>query len=115
MKIIRFTTTLMLLLTACVAARAQAVQGVYQFTLGDKLVKYVEFDCQALEGEGATGKLSMSDEAPVVYRDVDGDGSPREKYAGFSMSVSFDEMSVVKNQAVMGGVVRDSTIPYLVG
>ena len=115
MRIIRFASTLVLLLTACVAARAQAAQGVYQFTLGDKLVKYVEFDCQALQGEGATGKLFMSDEAPVVYRDVDGDGSPQEKYAGFSMSVAFDEMSVVKNQAVMGGVVRDSTIPYLIG
>ena len=115
MRIIRFASTLVLLLTVCVAARAQAAQGVYQFTLGDKLVKYVEFDCQALKGEGASGKLFMSDEATVVYRDVDGDGSPQEKYAGFSMTVSFDEMSVVKNQAVMGGVVRDSTIPFLIG
>ena len=115
MRIIRFTSTLVLLLTACVAARAQAAQGTYQFTVGDKFVKYVEFDCVALKEGGATGKLLLTDEAPVVYRDVDGDGSPEEKYAGFSISVSFDEMSVVKNQAVMGGIVRDSTIPYLIG
>jgi hypothetical protein len=115
MRIIRIASTLALLLGACVAARAQTAQGTYQFTLGDKQIKYVEFDCQALQGEGASGKLFMSDEATVVYRDVDGDGSPEEKYAGFSMTVSFDEMSVIKNEAVMGGVVRDATIPFLIG
>ncbi len=115
MRIIRFASTLVLLLTACVAARAQDAKGTYQFTLGNKYVKYVEFECQALKEGGATGRMNFSDEAPIVYQDVDGDGTREEKYAGFSMSVSFDEMSVVKNQAVMGGVVRDSTIPYLIG
>lgn len=115
MRTIRFTSILVLLLTTCVAARAQVARGSYQFTLGDKNIKYVEFECQALQGDGASGKLFMTDEAVVVYRDVDGDGSPEEKYAGFSMSVSFDEMSVIKNQAVMSGVVRDATIPFLIG
>lgn len=115
MRIIRFASTLVLLLTACVAARAQVAQGTYQFTLGNKYVKYVEFDCQALKEGGATGRLLLTDEAPITLQDVDGDGSPEERHAGFSVSVSFDEMSVVKNQAVMGGVVRDSTIPYLIG
>ena len=115
MRIIRFASTLALLLTACVAAHAQDARGTYQFTLGDKYVKYVEFGCTALQGGGATGSLFLSDEATVVYLDVDGDGSPEEKYPGFSMVVAFDDMSVVKNQATMEGVVRDSTIPYLVG
>lgn len=115
MRIIRFASTLALLLTACVAARAQDARGTYQFTLGDKKIKFVEFECTAQQGEGAYGRLFLSDEATVVYRDVDGDGSPEEKYAGFSMTVSFDEMSVVKNQAAMGGIVRDATIPFLIG
>ena len=115
MRIIRFASSLALLLTACAAAYAQDARGTYQFTLGDKNIKYVEFECQALQGDGASGRLFMSDEAAVVYRDVDGDGSPEEKYAGFSMTVTFDEMSVIKNQAVMGGVVRDATIPFLIG
>ena len=115
MRIIRFASTLVLLVTACVAARAQSAHGTYQFTLGDKYVKYVEFECQALKEGGATGRMNFSDDATIVYHDVDGDGTREEKYAGFSISVSFDEMSVVKNQAVMGGVVRDSTIPYLIG
>lgn len=115
MRIIRFASTLVLLLTACVAARAQTAKGTYDFTLGDKLVKHVEFDCQALPNGGASGTMHLSDEATVVYRDVDGDGSPQEKYAGFNMYVAFDGMTVTKNQAVMSGVVRDATIPYLIG
>ena len=116
MRIIRFASTLALLLTAFVTAGAQsAAKGTYDFTLGDKFLKHVEFDCQQLREGGATGNLLLSDEATIVYRDVDGDGSPQEKYAGFSMSVAFDDMTVTKNQAVMIGVVRDSNIPYLIG
>jgi hypothetical protein len=115
MRIIRFTSALVLLLTACVAARAQVAQGTYKFTLGDKFVKSVEFDCTALKEGGATGTLRLTDEATVFYQDVDGDGSPQEKYVGFSMLVAFDDMNIIKNQAVMEGVVRDSSIPYLIG
>ena len=115
MRIIRFASTLVLLLTACVAASAQGAKGNYQFTMGDKLVKTVDFECQALKEGGATGALRLTDEATVFYQDVDGDGSPQEKYVGFSMVVAFDDMSIVKNQAVMEGVVRDCNIPYLIG
>jgi hypothetical protein len=115
MRIFRLASTLALLLTAFATASAQASKGTYDFTFGDKYLKHVNFDCQALPGGGATGSLFLSDEATVVYLDVDGDGSPQEKYAGFSMSVAFDDMTVTNNQAVMIGVVRDATIPYIVG
>lgn len=114
--IIRFALTLILLLMACAIVSAQPqARGSYQFTLGDEKVKHVEFDAQAREGGGATGTLFLRDDATVVYRDVDGDGSPEEKYTGYSMLIAFDDMNVDKNQAVMQGVVRDSTIPFLVG
>jgi hypothetical protein len=114
--IIRFALTLTLLLMVCAAAGAQPqAKGTYKFTLGDKNAKHVEFDAQAREGGGATGTLFLSDEATIIYQDVDGDGSPQEEYAGVSMLVAFDDMSVAKNQAVMEGVVRDATIPFLVG
>jgi hypothetical protein len=114
--ITRFALTITLLLTICAAASAQPqAKGSYKFTLGDDNVKYVEFDAQGREGGGASGTLFLSDEATIVYRDVDGDGSPEEKYAGYSILVTFDDMTVDKNQAVMEGVVRDSTIPFLVG
>ena len=114
--IIRFALTLTLLLMACAAAVAQPqARGSYQFTLGDDNMKHVEFDAQAREGGGATGRLFLRDDATVIYQDVDGDGSPEEKYTGVSMLVEFDDMTVDKNQAVMEGVVRDSTIQFLVG
>ena len=111
---IRIVSTLVLLLMVVAIAAAQSAKGTYKFTLGDKLQKYVEFDARA-EGEGATGTMFLSDEATIIYRDVDGDGSPQEKYVGYSILVTFDDISVDKNQAVMLGVVRDSTIPFLIG
>jgi hypothetical protein len=113
--ITRFALTLTLLLMVCATAGAQSASGDYRFTLGDKNVKYVKFDAKAQEGGGATGTLFLTDEAAIVYQDVDGDGSPEKEYTGVSMLVAFDDMSVDKNQAVMEGVVRDSTIPFLIG
>ena len=113
--IIRFASMLALLLIGFATVSAQSAMGDYQFTFGDKNLKYVKFDAQAAEGGGATGQLFLSDEATIVYMDVDGDGSPEEKYSGVTLIVEFDDMSVDKNQAVMEGVVRDSTIPFLVG
>ncbi|HEX8499297.1 MAG TPA: hypothetical protein VF659_01805 [Pyrinomonadaceae bacterium] len=93
-----------------------AARGSYRFSLGDGYAKYVEFDAQALTGGGATGSLFLSDEAPVTYQDADGEGSPEETYrGGFYLSASFDGLTVVGNQAVMSGDVRDSNIPGLVG
>jgi len=111
----RIVSTVLLLLAAFVAASAQSASGTYQFTFGDKNLKYVKFDAKGQEGGGASGDMFLSDEATIVYRDVDGDGSPEEKYAGAQITVAFDDMSVDKNQAVMEGVVRDSNIPYLIG
>jgi hypothetical protein len=92
-------------------------RGSYRFSLDDGHAKYVEFDAQGLEGGGATGTLFLSDEAPLTYRqDTDGDGSTDETYrGGFYISASFDGLTVVGNQAVMSGDVRDSNVPDLIG
>lgn len=101
------------------AARARvgdpAARGSYRFSLGDGYTKYVEFDAQALERGGATGSFFLSDEAPFTYQDVDGEGAREETYQGFYISASFDGLTVVGNQAVMSGDVRDSSIPGLIG
>ena len=90
-------------------------RGSYRFSLGDGYAKYVEFDAQALERGGATGSLFPSDEAPLTYQDTDGEGAREETYRGFYISASFDGLTVVGNQAVMSGDVRDSSIPDLIG
>ncbi len=116
MRFISLASTLALFLMGAATAGAQSTaSGKYQFTLGDKNLKYVEFEAKTLDGGGATGTLFLSDQAQIVYTDVDGDGSREEKYDGFSMLVAFDDMSVIKNLAVMEGIVRESTIHFLIG
>jgi hypothetical protein len=116
MRIFRFASMLLLLLTAFATARAeQAAKGSYQFTLGDRYVKYVEFDAQTLADGSTSGRMFLSDEGPVTYQDLDGEGAPAETYKGFYISAAFDEMSVDKNLAVMSGIISDSSIKELIG
>jgi hypothetical protein len=102
-------------LAAGAREREQTARGSYRFSLGDGYAKYVEFDAQTLAGGGANGSLFLSDEATITYQDTDGEGTPEETYRGFYISASFDGLTVVGNQAVMSGDVRDSSIPDLIG
>jgi len=119
MRIARFTILSALFLSGIAAtaltARAESASGTYQFTVDDKAVKYVEFDAQRFADGSVSGSMFLSDEATVVYQDVDGVGDPSEKYAGVYIKADLDGIVVEENQAVMSGTVRDSSIPYLVG
>ena len=116
MKMSRVITILALLLAGSVpAAAAESARGSYQFTLGDRLTKYVEFDAQAQTGGGASGRLFYSDEAEVTEQDVDGVGDPEERQQGFYLSADLDGLTVSGNRAVMSGTVREASIKSLVG
>jgi hypothetical protein len=122
MRIIRFASTLTLLLVTFVTAQAQqSAKGSYKFSLGDSYTKYVEFDAQTLEKGGATGRLFLSDEAPIAVQDPDGEykddgeGPVVETVKGFFITAEFNDMTVTKNQAVMSGTVSDSSIRELIG
>ncbi len=122
LKRVTLATVAALSLLALVAPRGSvaragdaSARGSYRFSFGDGYAKYIEFDAQALERGGATGSLFLSDEAPLTYQDTDGEGTPEETYRGFYISASFDGLTVVGNQAVMSGDVRDSSIPDLIG
>jgi hypothetical protein len=123
MRTIRFTSVLALLLMTCVTARAeQSAKGSYQFSFGDRYTKYVEFEAVALEKGGATGRMFLSDEAPITIQDPDGEykdpddkGAVLETHKGFYITAELDDMSVTKNQAVMSGTIRDSSIKELIG
>lgn len=119
MRIVRFTITLVLLLCGLAATaletRAQSASGTYQFTFGDKLIKHVDFDAQKLADGSTSGSVFLSDDATIVYQDVDGAGDPTEKYAGVYIKADLDDLSVDGNEAVMSGTVRDSSIVYLIG
>ncbi len=116
MKINRVIAIMVLLLAGVGTTRAaESARGSFQFTLGDRLTKYVEFDAQALSTGGASGRLFYSDESTVEDVDVDGVGDPEGRYNGFYFSADLDQLRVNGNQAVMSGVVRDASILSLVG
>jgi hypothetical protein len=120
MRTLRFTTMLAVALTIFAAAQttraASAAAGSYQFTLtGDKYLKYVEFDAVAEADGKASGYIKMTDEAVVVLKDVDGDGSPEEKFAGYNFTAEVDGLVVDKNQAVLSATIRDASNLALVG
>jgi hypothetical protein len=116
MNMSRVITILALLLAGAIpAAAAETARGSYQFTLGDRLTKYVKFDAQALAGGGASGRLFYSDEAELTQQDVDGVGDPEETQKGFYLSADLDGLTVSGNRAVMSGTVREASITSLVG
>jgi hypothetical protein len=122
MKIKTFALTLALFLLSLAAplltgaqAAGQAASGTYQFAFEDGYAKYVEFDAKRLADGSATGRMFLSDEATLVYQDLDGTGEPEGKYPGFYIKADFDELAVNNNQAVMSGIIRESSISEFVG
>jgi hypothetical protein len=95
----------------------QYASGTYQFSLDDGYTKYVEFEARTSTDGSATGSMAFSDEALVSYQDVDGadDPSLKEEHRGFYFKAEFDGMVVNKNQAVMSGTIRDSSIRSFIG
>jgi hypothetical protein len=124
MKSITLTSLLALFLLAFVVPQSstaqtagQSASGTYQFSFEDGYTKYVEFNAQTPTNGGTTGQEFFSDEVKVSYQDVDGTGDPsfKETYAGYYIKADFDGLTVNKNQAVMSGTVRDSSIRSLIG
>jgi hypothetical protein len=112
-----FVTLLLLCLASASAASAQSASGFYDFTMTDDYVKHVEFDAQKLADGTSTGKIYFTDEEPVDYTDLDGTGdrSLVASYKGFFISSDVDSLVVTDNQAVMGGTVRDCSVPEMIG
>lgn len=108
---------LFLLALAATPAAAQSANGIYQFTLGeDEFVKHVEFDARKQADGTTVGSVFLSDDAMISYQDVDGTGVRPETFKGVYLKADVDDLVVVnKNQAIMSGTVRDSSIFALVG
>lgn len=119
MRITRFVLMSALLLSGALAPRVfaagQSAGGSYQFTTGDRYLKYVRFEAQALEGGGASGSIYFSDEAEVTFRDGDAEDSYEETHKGYYLHAEVVGLLVKDNRAVVSGLVRDSSIPSLVG
>lgn len=124
MKIKAFASILALFLLGIATSPAtsaqtsgQSASGTYQFSFDDGYTKYTEFDAKTQADGSATGQLTFTDEAEIALQDVDGTGDPslKDTYAGYYIKVDFDGLLVDKNQAVMSGTVRDSSVRDFIG
>ena len=99
-----------------VSAQSGAASGRFKFFMEDELLKAFEFDASSDERGGATGFMQFTDDAKIVFQDVDGTGDiPRDEPVPFSMKADFETMTIEKNRAVINGVVRDSSYRSYVG
>jgi len=95
----------------------QSASGRYQFIVdGDELRKYVEFEATT-NGDTTTGMMTFTDETKISDREPDGEEPPPPDDGAqpFYIKVEFDKMTVVKNRAVMNGIVRDSSHRTYIG
>lgn len=124
MKIKAFASILALFLLSLATSPAtsaqtagQSASGTYQFSFDDGYTKYTEFDAKTQADGSAAGQLTLTDEAKITLQDVDGTGDPslQDTLPGYYIKVDFDGLVVDKNQAVMSGTVRDSSVRDFIG
>jgi len=112
-----FVLSVVFLATPSLAsAQAGAASGSFKFIMEDELLKSFEFDARTDDRGTTTGFMQFTDEAKIVFQDVDGTGEPpRDEPVAFFMKADFDAMTIEKNRAVISGVVRDSSYPSYIG
>lgn len=98
-----------------VSAQSGTASGNFKFTMEDELLKSFDFDART-DGRTTTGFMQFTDEAKLVFQDVDGTGErPPDEPVPFFMKADLDAMTIEKNRAVMNGVVRDSSYRSYIG
>jgi hypothetical protein len=98
------------------SAQGGTANGKYKFLLEDGLLKYLEFDAKSDERGSASGYMIFTDEAKVEIQDVDGAGDIiREEPVEFFMKADLSAMTIEKNQAIINGVISDSSYRSYIG
>lgn len=88
-----------------------SASGSFEFSLEDGYTKYLDFEAETQANNSVAGQMTLSGEQEFPDQDVDGTGDPGLKYtpSGVYIKAEFDCLTVNKNQAVMSGVVVDSS------
>ena len=111
-----FILCLVFLATPSLASAQGTASGSYKFIMEDRVTKYLEFDARSDERGTATGYMQFTDEAKILFQDVDGTGEPpRDEPVPFAMKAELDAMTIEKNRAVISGVVRESSYKSFIG
>lgn len=106
----------LLAFTSTHSVNAQSAEGSFKF-VDNNFTKVMEFRAVSNKEGGADGSMIFSGPAVIPRQDVDGDGNTdfSGRLESLDMNVSFDSMVVVKNTAVMGGIVTNCNVREYIG
>ena len=105
---------LFLMGVATAQAPGPSAAGTYRFVLEDRVTKYLDFSVSKDERGVVTGQMRYLD--PVPIPDTDEAEDPRPVVPPeFSMTATFDSLTVERNRAVMNGRIRESSHSSYVG
>jgi hypothetical protein len=94
-----------------------AADGSISFSLQDGFTKSLKFSAVGNSDGSATGRLVFS--GPAEFPDQDVDGTGRAGFSGkiedLTIQAEFDGMVIVRNRAVMSGVVTGATLSDYIG
>jgi hypothetical protein len=112
-----FLLTLLTLLSTHTAYAQTAADGSFKFSVENNITKIIEFRAVSNREGGASGSMIFSGPAVIPKQDVDGDGNTdfSGKLESLDMDVSFDNLAVEKNNAVMSGTVMNSNVREYIG
>ena len=108
----------LLTLTSIHSANAQtSSDGGFRFSVEPNITKVIEYKAVSNREGGASGSMIFSGPAVIPKQDVDGDGNTdfSGKLESLDMDVSFDNLVVDKNKAVMSGTVMNSNVREYIG
>src|ERR687895_2065684 len=94
-----FVLSLMCLTLSQVRAQSGAAKGSYKFIMEDELSKYIEFDARSDERSNTVGYMQFTDQARVLFQDVDGTGEKSsDEPVEFYMAADIDGLVIEKNR-----------------
>lgn len=98
------------------AALAQSASGGFKVVTEEGTTTF-DFDAVNDARGNASGTIKFSGPITVPDQDVDGDktGDPSTKGTILNLGISVDCLQVVRNRAVLSGVVKDSTVREYAG
>jgi hypothetical protein len=88
--------------------------GNYHFVLEDDLNKALEFSATTDERGATTGVMTYSGQALFSEGDAD-EGEPRVEPVEFSITATFDNLTIEHNRALMSGTVTDASNRSYIG
>ena len=110
-----FVLTLFVATPSIASAQAGLATGKFKFFMDEESNKTLDFEARSDARGNTSGFMKFTDDARVLFQDVDGTGEPQDEPGPFFMTAALDKMTIDQNRAVMSGVIRESSHRSYVG